>query len=89
MYQNEDIRRHMYGNPRNIKRIFNIISLTASVIRAIQERVSCHYNGVCCAEVDGYTKRVQHIQFVYESSRYIKIPVFFIKSKRWKYSIRL
>ena len=51
MYQNEDIRRHMYGNPRNIKRIFNIISLTASVVRAIQERVSCHLAVSLCAHV--------------------------------------
>ena len=30
----------MQGNPRNIKRIFNMLSLTASVIKAFQEIVS-------------------------------------------------
>ena len=40
MYKDKTLRRHMHGNPRNIKRIFNIISITAFVIEALQERVS-------------------------------------------------
>ena len=40
MYDDEVLRTHLYGNPRNIKRIFNVISITAYVIKAIQARVS-------------------------------------------------
>ena len=31
--------QHMQGNPRHIKRIFNIISITALIIRSLRKRV--------------------------------------------------
>ena len=40
MYEDEVLLKHMQGNPRNMKRIFNVISVTASLIESLQERVS-------------------------------------------------
>ena len=39
MYKDHVLLQHMQGNPRNIKRIFNVISITASVIKSLQSRV--------------------------------------------------
>jgi len=36
-YQSSTVHKHLYGNPRNIKRIFNILSITTLMI-------NCYYN---------------------------------------------
>ena len=40
MYEDEELIRHMCGNPRSIKRMFNVISVTASLIVSLQQRVT-------------------------------------------------
>lgn len=37
-YYNEEVQRHLQGSPRNIKRIFNIISLTAGIINSMVKK---------------------------------------------------
>ena len=39
LHSKQDLYHHLQGNPRNIKRIFNIISMTGSLFEAFQERV--------------------------------------------------
>ena len=41
MHEEEELNKQISGNPRNLKRIFNVISITASLISFIQERVAC------------------------------------------------
>ena len=40
MYKDETFLEHLHQNPRSIKRIFNVVSVTASVIESLQKRVS-------------------------------------------------
>lgn len=39
IYENEELHKHIHGNARNIKRLFNIISLTASLINSFLKKV--------------------------------------------------
>ena len=55
MYEDETLFRHLHGNPRNMKRIFNVISLTAFVIKALQERVRLKFFKYRKCRVDIHT----------------------------------
>ena len=39
LYSEQDLYHHLQGNPRNIKRIFNIISNAGALFEAFLERV--------------------------------------------------